>query len=728
MLPRPRPVLVRAPLRPVMKSDPISSRDIGGHGRVGNTPLEVQPENPGGVDVITITPNNNTGDLSDAFLDPSDDLLTITSVTFEGAPTAAGLYTDGPFGIADGVVLATGDVTNALPPNEYGNVSTDFGLDGCEECDEIIPGYTTYDAAILTIEFDVDPACTSIAFDFIFGSDEYPEYVGTAYNDVFGAYLNGEQVAFDGDGNPITINGPFFSGPYVEVPPANGLEYDGSTYLLQSAAQVEPGSTGNILRIVVCDAGDHIYDAGVFLSRFRGSGSDPCTGIAPQFSFSEDLSCGDTLYAAPGEEISIDITAFDSGPNEDTVDLMVHSMPAGGVMMPALPLTGNPVSTMFTWTPDEPGVYAIDLEACDHEQENCQLCTPCRIYINVGQPPNGWVYGWVRSTADDIGLMGVPVKALTLLEDPVDVNWTDSEGYYAMELEAGTYDVTLDHMPLGYLPFSEMPVQAIVVGGDSVRVDFWLEEHCLDCEVHSLAYWRWQVQAALCDYHGMEYDSDDLLCILDKIHQRLAPYYLFLFDVNTLTELYEVLSCCSEDGHIGCAKAHFWAVAMNTVTGRMNTYDIVSEDGATGSQGIQYTGDLIMDGDPDNDETACFVARWMTREWELIPSGWIPPGLPQIAFKTGDQLQNPNEFRLNQNRPNPFNPVTEITFSLAQSQQATLTVYNIAGQVVEVIHEGTLSAGGHSFIWDGSSRASGVYFYRLKTSDFVQTRKMVLMK
>ncbi len=88
----------------------------------------------------------------------------------------------------------------------------------------------------------------------------------------------------------------------------------------------------------------------------------------------------------------------------------------------------------------------------------------------------------------------------------------------------------------------------------------------------------------------------------------------------------------------------------------------------------------------------------------------------------------PEEFSLSQNHPNPFNPVTEISFSLPQANQVSLDVYNITGQKVAEIASGQFEAGNHSVTWDASGQASGVYFYRLQAGEFEATRKMLLLK
>jgi hypothetical protein len=83
---------------------------------------------------------------------------------------------------------------------------------------------------------------------------------------------------------------------------------------------------------------------------------------------------------------------------------------------------------------------------------------------------------------------------------------------------------------------------------------------------------------------------------------------------------------------------------------------------------------------------------------------------------------------LEQNQPNPFNPVTQIKFSLPREGAVTLTVYNVRGEAVAKLADGTMSAGEHAITWDATDHASGVYFYRLEGPGFSETRKMTMVK
>jgi len=88
----------------------------------------------------------------------------------------------------------------------------------------------------------------------------------------------------------------------------------------------------------------------------------------------------------------------------------------------------------------------------------------------------------------------------------------------------------------------------------------------------------------------------------------------------------------------------------------------------------------------------------------------------------------PTEFTVSQNFPNPFNVKTSINFGLPTDASVVVSIYNVAGQLVQVMDLGHLAAGNHSANWDASAVASGVYFYKVAAGDFSQTQKMTLLK
>ncbi len=143
-------------------------------------------------------------------------------------------------------------------------------------------------------------------------------------------------------------------------------------------------------------------------------------------------------------------------------------------------------------------------------------------------------------------------------------------------------------------------------------------------------------------------------------------------------------------------------------------------------------------------EPASFTLDTLTKQGtsgaEYVDVGgnsWIPQvNLPiTVANPTDVPIDGtlPESFYLSQNYPNPFNPTTTIEFGLESTQNVKLTVYNVLGQAVRTLVNERRSAGNYSVEWlgdtDAGARAStGVYFYRLEAGDFIQTKKMMLVK
>jgi len=90
--------------------------------------------------------------------------------------------------------------------------------------------------------------------------------------------------------------------------------------------------------------------------------------------------------------------------------------------------------------------------------------------------------------------------------------------------------------------------------------------------------------------------------------------------------------------------------------------------------------------------------------------------------------ERPREYALRPAYPNPFNPVTTIGFDLPKASEVTLRICNVLGQEVGAFDLGRLPAGKYDYVWRADGLAGGVYFYRIEAGEFVQTRKMVMVK
>lgn len=100
----------------------------------------------------------------------------------------------------------------------------------------------------------------------------------------------------------------------------------------------------------------------------------------------------------------------------------------------------------------------------------------------------------------------------------------------------------------------------------------------------------------------------------------------------------------------------------------------------------------------------------------------------RVVTAVDDFSETPDDFKLYQNFPNPFNPTTTLAFYLPKDSYATLRIYNVLGVEVAILLEGRRSAGTHTVVWDAQDLPSGIYAYRLTAGSFVAVRKMVLMK
>jgi len=115
---------------------------------------------------------------------------------------------------------------------------------------------------------------------------------------------------------------------------------------------------------------------------------------------------------------------------------------------------------------------------------------------------------------------------------------------------------------------------------------------------------------------------------------------------------------------------------------------------------------IITDGSPT-------VQTWKE---DIIPTG------------VNNNNKIPVSYKLSQNYPNPFNPTTNIKFSIPRDGNASLRIYDMLGNEVATYLEGFVKAGEYNAVIDASGWASGVYFYKLSTSEFTDTKKMTLVK
>lgn len=245
--------------------------------------------------MIQVTPENNPAQLLSSLL-AWPDCYEVSNVRLSGLAGQSGVFSNGlaTVGLDQGIILSTGNVTDAIGPNNLPNTTTDFNR-LVNDPDLVIlsgGGGGIYDA--VSLEFDFTPTDTGIVFSYVFASEEYCEYAASPFNDIFGFFLSGPGIngAFTnnaanialvpGSNTPVGINtvnhlvnsvwyrnnvpngmSPGCSntqGLYV-----NFLEYDGLTTVLQARATVIPCETYHI-KIIIADKSEGAYDSAIFLS------------------------------------------------------------------------------------------------------------------------------------------------------------------------------------------------------------------------------------------------------------------------------------------------------------------------------------------------------------------------------------------------------------------------------------------------------------------------------
>jgi gliding motility-associated-like protein len=218
--------------------------------------------------------------------------VTVSNITINGGPANVSNPQIGEFnavnttpflGIDSGLVLASGDIAVAVGPNNSGSFSLGGGNLGFGDPDlDLLEGTGSGTNDAIVLEFDFIPTGDTLSFDFVFGSEEYPEFVNGGFNDAFGFFISGPGIVgpysnsainialVPGTSVPVTIdnvnsgsNASYYVDNTINTGPQS-IQFDGYTTPITAIGLVQCGIQYHI-KIAIADVGDAAWDSGVFI-------------------------------------------------------------------------------------------------------------------------------------------------------------------------------------------------------------------------------------------------------------------------------------------------------------------------------------------------------------------------------------------------------------------------------------------------------------------------------
>lgn len=212
-------------------------------------------------------------------------------------------------GVEDGVLLTSGSAEAAIGPNSSGSQGVNNGAPGDNQLD-VLSGATTFDACVL--EIDLIPTCDTLRISYVFGSEEYPEFVGREFNDVFAFFVSGPGITgvqnvalIPNTITPVSvnsINATTNNNFYINNIGGDFLQYDGYTTVLEGKIAVQPCSQYK-LKLAVADVVDGIYESGVFIqgNSVKCSNNDMKAPLALQKGATEGCEAAEFSFERSGD-------------------------------------------------------------------------------------------------------------------------------------------------------------------------------------------------------------------------------------------------------------------------------------------------------------------------------------------------------------------------------------------------------------------------------------------
>ena len=273
--------------------------------------------------------------------------VTISNITFNGTPQAIGFF-DGSatnIGLNSGILMTTGNLGIAAGPNNKPDAGINNNAPGYQALSSLVGGTQTFNSAVL--QFTFISKSPNVEFRYVFASEEYPEYVGSQYNDVFAFFISGpgftgmQNIArIPGTNLPVTINN-VNAGSFNQFFVNNGdgvsaggptIQFDGFTRPLVAKATVVPCQP-YVLTIAIADVSDPIYDSGVFLE------ANSFTSSAINLSYVINNSVSNSQLAEACGNATVTVSRIGNTDQAKTVTLVYTGSSTYGTDYTAAPTT-----------------------------------------------------------------------------------------------------------------------------------------------------------------------------------------------------------------------------------------------------------------------------------------------------------------------------------------------------------------------------------------------------
>lgn len=370
----------------------------------------------------------------------------ISNVNYNAGQGTSAVYQNFP-GFGNGILITTGKAIDALGPNTNGSVGTDNALGGNALLDTYAGG-PTFDATTLSFNF-VATQSDTVRVEYIFASEEYPEFVGSNFNDVFAFIVDepglaSQNIALIPNTNtPVAINNlnaNSFSSYYVDNTNGTDIQYDGYTVPLTAKFYAVAG-INYTLTISIADVADGIFDSGVFLKSYTG-GSQSLSGTVTHL--------GQPATAGYAELFGYNINQG-AAPLVDSQPIINGSYTFDNVAYGAYNIRVTLDTTVY------PGTYPLYYDSAYTWTDASIVSAPCTNYdlgmqLLVLQNGNGTVSGTIGNTdsqvekANNGPLANAHVILAGLTDDNVyGFTLTNAAGYFSFtNIPDGSYKLLVD--------------------------------------------------------------------------------------------------------------------------------------------------------------------------------------------------------------------------------------------------------------------------------------------